>query len=77
MWASKRQGTFSDSRTAGPTRLAKFVYELFPEISAPFSGVLRITAVGTPVAVVGLRGRALQAFHEAMADHKSIRHGRH
>ncbi len=36
---------------------ARFVDELFSGLSAPFSGVLRITSAGSPVAVVGLRGR--------------------
>ena len=36
---------------------ARFVDELFPGLSTPFSGVLRITSAGSPVAVVGLRGR--------------------
>ena len=38
-------------------QIAKFVYELFPEIPTPFSGVLRITSAGSQFAVVGLRGR--------------------
>ena len=46
-------------------QVAKFIYELFPEISAPFSGILRIASTfpspfhsrTTDLAVVGLRGR--------------------
>ena len=46
-------------------QVAKFIYELFPEIAAPFSGILRISSRlrspfhsrTTDLAVVGLRGR--------------------
>ena len=46
-------------------QVSKFIYELFPEISAPFSGILRIASRlrspfhsrTTDLAVVGLRGR--------------------
>ena len=46
-------------------QVAKFIYELFPEISAPFAGILRIASrLRSPfhsrtsdLAVVGLRGR--------------------
>ena len=46
-------------------QVSKFIYELFPEIAAPFSGILRISSRlrspfhsrTTDLAVVGLRGR--------------------
>ena len=37
-------------------QVSRFLYELFPEIPAPFSGVLRITSAGAQVAAAGLRG---------------------
>ena len=37
--------------------IATFVDELFPTLTTPFQGVLRITSTTTNVAVVGLRAR--------------------
>jgi len=37
-------------------QIARFIYELFPTLSATFSGLLKMTAT-TPVGIIGVRGR--------------------
>jgi hypothetical protein len=41
----------------GSGHTAKFLEEIFPNLPNPFQGVLRISATGTGISVVGLRGR--------------------
>jgi hypothetical protein len=41
----------------GRGQVAKFLDELFPKVSLPVKGVLRISSAGAPVAVAALRGR--------------------
>jgi hypothetical protein len=41
-------------------QIAKFVDEIFPSLTTPFSGVLRVTSNSAKVAIVGLRGRTNQ-----------------
>jgi hypothetical protein len=41
----------------GSGQLAKFIEEIFPSLSLPFQGVLRISTTSAAISVVGLRGR--------------------
>ena len=50
-------GLTASTTVPGSGHVSIFVDELFPTLTTPFQGVLRITSTSTPVAVVGLRAR--------------------
>ena len=50
-------GLTASTTVPGSGHVSKFVDELFPTLTTPFQGVLRITSTSTSVAVLGLRAR--------------------
>ena len=49
------------TRTIAPSgQVAAFIDELFPALTGPFQGVLRVTSTPSAVAVIGLRSRTNQ-----------------
>jgi hypothetical protein len=49
-------GLSTTIRLQTQAQISKFLHELFPSLTAPFQGILRVTTTGT-ISLVGLRGR--------------------